>query len=147
VAATSASERTEPAVDVNTIADLPFHVAGRHPKPLLIGQCRGGAIHGLSGKEFFERIRDVSLGLGAFGVGVGDRVAILAESRPEWMISDLAIVTAGGVTVPIYPTLSAPQVRYLLQDSGARIVIASTRMQLDKVQEVRHEVPPCRRSC
>jgi long-chain acyl-CoA synthetase len=132
---------TEPAVDVNTIADLPFHVAGRHPKPLLIGQCRSGAIHGLSGKEFFERIRDVSLGFGALGVGVGDRVAILSESRPEWVISDLAILTAGGVTVPIYPTLSAPQVRYLLQDSGARIVIASTRVQLDKVQEVRHQVP------
>jgi long-chain acyl-CoA synthetase len=56
-------------------------------------------------------------------------------------MADLAILTAGGVTVPVYPTLSAPQVRYLLQDSGARAVIASTRMQLDKVQEVRHQVP------
>jgi long-chain acyl-CoA synthetase len=135
------STDVEPSVDLRTIADLTFHVMGRFPKPLLVGRCRGGAVDGFSSKELFEQVRDLSLGLTALGMRAGDRVAILAESRPEWLLADLAIVTAGAVTVPIYPTLSAPQIRYILADSAARIVIVSTRLQLAKVQEIRHQVP------
>ena len=108
-----------------TIADLPFHVMGRFPKRLLIGRCRNGGIDWLSSKEFFERIRDVSLGLVALGIAAGDRVAIVSESRPEWLIADLAILTAGGVTVPIYPTLSAVQAKLhpqrLVGEGGDRL--------------------------
>jgi long-chain acyl-CoA synthetase len=132
---------TEIDADVRTIADLSFHVAGRFPKPLIIGRCRGDQIVGMSTKEMLERIRDRSLGLAAVGVKTGDRVALISESRPEWLLSDLAILTGGAVTVPIYPTLSAAQARYILQDSGARLAIVSTRLQLDKVQEVRHLLP------
>jgi long-chain acyl-CoA synthetase len=133
----------EPVVDadVTTIADLPFHVTGRFPKPLAIGRCRGDEIVGLSSKEMFERVRDVSLGLRTLGVSTGDRVALIAESRPEWLLCDFAILAAGGVTVPIYPTLSAAQAQYILQDSGVRLVIVSTRLQLEKTQEVRHLLP------
>jgi len=126
---------------IPTIAELPFRMMGRFPKPLTIGRCRGDRIDGLSGKQVFERTRDMSLGLGGLGVSPGDRVAIVAESRPEWIICDLAILAAGGVTVPIYPTLSSAQARYILQDSGARVAIVSTADQLGKVQEVRHLLP------
>jgi long-chain acyl-CoA synthetase len=126
---------------VSTVADLPFHVMGRFPKPLIVGRCSTGKVEGLSSKELFEKIRDVSLGLGALGVGAGDRVAIVAESRPEWLIADLAILSIGAVTVPIYATLSAAQARYILQDSAASVAFVSTRLQLDKVQEVRHQLP------
>src|SRR6476620_11138316 len=114
--------------DVKTIADLPFHVMGRFPKPMALGRCRGDELLQISSKEMFERIRDLSLGLRAVGVSRGDRVAIVSESRPEWLLSDLAVLTAGAVTVPIYPTLSAAQARYILQDSGARLAIVSTRL-------------------
>ena len=127
--------------DVKTIADLPFHAAGRFPKPLVIGRCRGDEIVGMSSKEMLERVRDLSLGLGAVGVRAGDRVALISESRPEWLLCDLAIVAAGAVTVPIYPTLSSAQARYIVQDSGARLAIVSTRPQLEKIQEVRHLLP------
>ena len=126
---------------IPTIAELPFRMMGRFPKPLTIGRCRGDRIDGLSGKQVFERTRDMSLGLGGLGVSPGDRVAIVAESRPEWIICDLAILAAGGVTVPIYPTLSSAQARYILQDSSARVAIVSTADQLGKVQEVRHLLP------
>ena len=126
---------------MRTIAELPFHLMGRFPKPLTIGRCRGNEVAGLSSKEMFERIRDLSLGIGALGVSAGDRVAIVAESRPEWIMADLAILAGGAVTVPIYPTLSAGQVRYILQDSGARVAIVSTKLQLDKLQEIRHLLP------
>jgi long-chain acyl-CoA synthetase len=130
-----------PEADVNTIADLPFHVMGRVPKPTCVGRCGKQGIEWLSSKELFEQIRDASLGLRALGVAEGDRVAIIAESRPEWLVTDLGILSARGVTVPIYPTLSAPQAKYILQDSGARAAIVSTREQLEKIQAIRHELP------
>ena len=129
------------STDVKTIADLPFHIMGRFPKPLLMGRCRAGGVEGMSNKEVFDRIRELSLGLASFGVGPGDRVAIVSESRPEWVMCDLAILSRGAVTVPIYPTLSAAQARYILEDCGARLVIVSTRLQAEKVQEVRHLLP------
>jgi long-chain acyl-CoA synthetase len=136
----AAAER-EIEADVNTIADLPFHMMGRFPKPVTLGRCRPETIVELSSKEVFERIRDLSLGFRVLGASRGDRVAIVAESRPEWLLCDLAILTAGAVTVPIYPTLSSGQARYILEDAGARLAIVSTRLQLEKIQEVRHLLP------
>ena len=126
---------------MRTIADLPFHSVGRHPKPMIMGRCQADGIDGISTQDLFHRIRDLALGLASFGVGAGDRVAIVSESRPEWVMCDMAILTLGAVTVPIYPTLSAGQVRYILEDCGARLVIVSTKLQAEKVQEIRHLVP------
>jgi long-chain acyl-CoA synthetase len=113
----------EPAPELATLADLPFHVLGRHPKPLLIAQVRDGAIAGESTRDWFDRVRDLALGLSSLGVGMGDRVAIMSESRPEWLTADFAILTLGAVTVPVYATLTAGQARYILQDAGARVAL------------------------
>ena len=131
----------EPAPELATLADLPFHVLGRHPKPLLIGQVKNGAIAGESTRDWFDRVRDLALGLLSLGLGSGDRVAIMSESRPEWLTADLAVLTLGGVTVPVYATLTAGQARYIIQDAGARVAFVSTAEQLDKLQSVRHELP------
>jgi long-chain acyl-CoA synthetase len=139
--ATASRADEEPDVDVETLASLPFHITGRFQNPAMIGRCRADGIDSLSSKEIFERIRDVSLGLGALGVASGDRVAIVSESRPDWVIADLAVMSAGAVTVPVYPTLSSAQVRYILNDAGAKAAIVSTRLQLEKIQEVRHKLP------
>ena len=137
----SAALDAAPESGVTTIAELPFHVMGRFAKALAMGRCRVNSVDGFSSKELFERVRDFSLGLGGLGMSAGDRVAIVSESRPEWIISDLAVLAAGAVTVPVYPTLSPAQARYILQDSGARIAIVSTRVQLEKIQEIRHLLP------
>ncbi len=75
------------------------------------------------------------------GISKGDRVAILSENRPEWMIADLAIMTIGAVTVPIYPTLTPEQIAWLLRDSGARALFLSSSEQLEKFCEIRAHVP------
>jgi long-chain acyl-CoA synthetase len=137
----ASTQAAEPEVAIRTVADLPFHVLGRFQKAQHLGRCGGGKVESIASREVFERVRDLSLGFGALGVGSGDRVAIVSESRPEWLFADLAILTAGGVTVPIYPTLSSASVRYILQDSAARVVIVSTKLQLEKIQEVRHQLP------
>jgi long-chain acyl-CoA synthetase len=127
--------------DVRTIADLPFHVMGRFQTAPLVGSARGGEVRSVTGKEFFEQVREVSLGLTALGMRAGDRVAIMAESRPEWLAVDLAALTAGAIPVAVYPSLSAGQVRYILADSGASIAVVSTSLQLEKIQQIRHELP------
>src|SRR6266545_1157896 len=134
-------DATEPAPELATLADLPFHVLGRHPKPLLIGQCRQGSIVGLSTRDWFDKLRDVSLGLSSLGIGRGDRVVIMSESRPEWLLVDLATLAFGAVVVPVYSTLTAAQARYIIQDAGARIAFVSTAEQLEKLQRIRHELP------
>ena len=120
---------------IDTLADLPFHVSGRYPKAALLRWCRAGAFDVYSSAAVFETIRDFSLGLTSLGVGSGDRVALLSESRPEWIIADQAILTSGAVTVPIYPNLPAAQVGYILRDAGVRVVIAADETQAAKVRE------------
>jgi len=119
-----------------TIAELPFFVAGRFLKPDLVGRCLGGKVEQFNGRELVDRVRDFSLGLSALGLTPGGRVAILSESRPEWLVADFAVLTAGAVTVPIYPTLSPEQVSFILRDSGATIAIVSTGVQLEKIRGV-----------
>ena len=128
-------------IDVTTLADLPFHVRDQFSKSKLIRQCHSNGFDDVSSRELFERIRDLSLGFNQFGLNKGDRVALVADSCPEWTIADLAILTAGAVTVPVYPTLVAGQMKGILADCAARLVIVSDETQAEKVRSVRSELP------
>ena len=129
---------TEPLI--RTLADLPFHLSGRFPKPVLLRRCVGDRFVDRSSREVFDEVRDLSLGLEGLGVQAGDRVAILSDSRPEWTITDLATLTAGAVTVPVYASLPAAQVGYILADAGVRVVVAADETQAAKVREERHRL-------
>jgi long-chain acyl-CoA synthetase len=126
---------------IRTLADLPFHVSGRFPKPILIRHSVGDRIDDRSSRESFDEIRDLSLGLETIDVRATDRVAILANSRPEWTITDLATLTLGAVTVPVYATLPPGQVGYILADAAARVVVVEDAGQASKVAEERHRLP------
>jgi len=91
-----------------------------------------------------ERVQAVSIGLRELGVKPGDRVSIISENRPEWAIADYACLCARAADVPIYPTLPAKQVEYILRDAGAVAVFCSTAMQLAKVLEIRKSLPSLR---
>ncbi len=77
----------------------------------------------------------LALALRDLGVGRGDKVALLSENRYEWPLVDLAVLGLGAVTVPIYPTLTVRQVRFIVQDSEARVAVVSNAAQLDKMLE------------
>lgn len=87
----------------------------------------------LTYSEFSTRVRAFASGLAALGVKRGDRIALLAESRPEWLITDFAALALGAITVPMFPTLTAKQVEYVLQHSGAMVAVVSNDVQLSKV--------------
>lgn len=81
-----------------------------------------------------ERIKHFCLGLAELGLQKGDRVALLSENRPEWAITDLATLAGGGVTVPMFSTLTAAQVEYIVRDSGAKVICVSSEQQLEKIK-------------
>ncbi len=130
-----------PEAEMRTLADLPFHVSGRYPKSSLVRRCTPDGYEESSSRQFFEDIRDCALGLAGLGVRPGDHVALICETRPEWLVADFGILTIGAVTVPIYPTLTPSLIGFILADAGARVVIASTAEQAEKIREVRAEVP------
>ena len=110
-------------------------VERRNPKVML--QRVGDEWVPISSETLRERVLAVSGALRKWGVGKGDRVAILSENRPEWTIADFASLLIGAVTVPIYATLTAEQTAYILSDSGARVVFLSNAAQLQKVLSIR----------
>src|SRR5438270_12007702 len=101
--------------------------------------------HGLYHDVSWERYRRESLCAAAalvdVGVQVGDRVGLVAENRVEWLVADLAILAAGAVNVPPHAPLTARQIQFELADAGVTWVIVSTAGQLEKVLQVRDELP------
>ena len=83
--------------------------------------------------EYGRTVDEVAAGLLTLGIEPGDRVGLLSSNRAEWHIADLAILSVGAVTVPVYPTSSSPQVAYVLSDSGARVCFVDGPEQLAKV--------------
>ena len=98
-----------------------------------------------SWNECGRAVREISMGLAALGVEPGQVVSILANTRLEWVLADLAVLGAGGVTNGIYPTDSPTQVHYLCEDSATRVIVVEDEEQLDKVLEVRDRLPLLRR--
>ncbi len=100
-----------------------------------------GIWRSLSWREYGERARWVGLGLVALGLAPRDVVSIIADNCPEWLFTDLGVLSVGGVTNGIYTTDSARQVEYIVNDSGTRFFFAGDEEQLDKVLEARTKCP------
>lgn len=122
-------------MEIKTLADIFFasivHDVERH-----VMFKRGPAWQIISSRQLYGYVATLARVLKQWGIHKGDRVAILGENRPEWMIADFACVTTGIIDVPIYATLTADQTLYLLQNSGARVIFVSTLEQLRKVQSI-----------
>jgi len=91
--------------------------------------------------EYAKRVADVAAGLRALGVGLGSRVAIHAENRPEWVVADLAVQGLGACSVGVYPTSPSAEVEYVLAHSETEVLIAEDEEQLDKALAVRDRLP------
>lgn len=115
---------------MNVPASVPgmcLEALARHAKDDALCLKKEGLWLRISGEAFIARVRAVALGLSSLGVRKGDRVALLSENRPDWSVVDLAILSLGAVNVPIYTTQAPDQVRFILEDSGARLLFISGR--------------------
>jgi long-chain acyl-CoA synthetase len=131
----------------STLPGLCLEAIGRHNKPDAVSEKRGRQWVHISGAEFVQRVQHIALGLTDLGIRAGDRVALISENRPEWSIADLALLSIGAVTVPIYTTQSVDQIEFILKDSGTRALIISggkilkhAREGFEKLNQLEHVV-------
>ncbi|MEK6571762.1 MAG: long-chain fatty acid--CoA ligase [Bacteroidota bacterium] len=122
-------------VPFSTIPEMFIEVTDRFrmsARPYLMHKVQG-KYQGLSYGEVRRRVELFALGLAALGVEKGDRVGIISENRPEWIIADMGTLFLGAFDVPVYPTLTAKQVEYIFNDSKVKLVVVSNQSQLAKV--------------
>jgi long-chain acyl-CoA synthetase len=126
-----------------TLTQLLYEAVERHGhKPKAVAcKTASGPWHSLTHAEVAERVMRTGLALKRLGVKRGDRVAILSENRPAWLVADFACLAIGAIDVPIYPTLPAKQIVYILSDSGATAIFVSTAPQLAKILDIRPQLP------
>ncbi|BBO67693.1 AMP-binding protein [Desulfosarcina alkanivorans] len=99
---------------------------------LAVEKKRNGRWEGATWRQYYDRSRAVGLGLAARGAEKGDRVALLAENRLEWLYTDMGTLGIGAVLVPIYTTLTAEEVAYIVGNAGARILVVEDPVQAEK---------------
>ena len=116
-----------------TLAGVFARAARVHAKPDALNYKRGGTWHAISSSEMIARASHIALGLYSLGLRRGDRAALLSDSCPEWVLTDAGCQLAGLVDVPIYPTQATPQVRYILDDSGARLLFIRDRAAYERI--------------
>jgi long-chain acyl-CoA synthetase len=126
---------------IRTLNDLFLRVAAAANPRAVLWQSASSQWDPISSDQIYQRVRAVAQALRKWGVEKGDRVAIVAENRWEWVITDFAVLAIGAVDVPIYPTLTAEQIAELLRDSGSRVAFVSTLKQFDKLHAVREQTP------
>jgi len=126
---------------VTTLSRLFLHLCRTYHKPDQMLSKIEGLYRPISGVEIETRVRRLSLGFRALGLRPGDKVIILSENRPEWVITDFAVLCAGAVTVPIYTSLMPEQIKFLINDSEAKIIVCSNRDLWRKVETVRDGLP------
>lgn len=135
-----------PPVTHGSLADLPFDNASAAPGAVVLSRKGADGRWGdVTAAEFAGQVQAVAKGLIAEGLTPGDRIAVMANTRYEWTLLDFAAWAAGLVTVPVYPTSSLFQTRWILQDSGAVALVTETGAQaaalgpeLDRVPDLRH---------
>ena len=132
-------------MSARTLTELFFDAVEKYGgHPAAFRYKADGTWHSVTHREARERVEALAMGLRELALGAGDKVAILSETRLDWTLADYACLCIRATDVPIYPTLPANQVEYILRDSGAAAVFCSTAAQVEKIQSVRAGLPALR---
>ncbi|MFP4083022.1 MAG: AMP-dependent synthetase/ligase [Candidatus Aminicenantes bacterium] len=122
---------------IETLAQLFLNTIKSFPKDDLMLYKKEGRYVPISTQEFSQRVRHISLGLQELGFKPGDKLIILSENRPEWVMTDIANLCLGGITVPIYTSLVPEQIKYIIDDSDAKMVVFSDKELWQKIESVK----------
>jgi long-chain acyl-CoA synthetase len=138
----TAGDAVESSTNSKTVADLAPLAAERHADlPAVTYKDASGEWVSKTYREVGDIIRRLALGLLELGIEKGDKVSILANTRPEWTYFDFAALSVGAVVVPIYQTNSPDECQYVLENSDAKAVIVEDSEQLAKIAEIKDRVP------
>jgi long-chain acyl-CoA synthetase len=129
----------------DTLTKLFFGGVDRFASREALREKRRGEWRSLTYAETSERVLALASQLAAWGVGRGDRVALLSENRPEWAIVDYAALLVGAATVPLYPSLPAEPIGAILRHAEPKAIFASTPGQIAKIAHVRDQLSPALR--
>ena len=128
-------------MEAKTLVEMFQEVVKKHGQKTSLMQKVEGEFKGFSYDEFGKRVKNFALGLASLGITHGDRIAMISENRPEWAISDFGILSLGATNVPIYPTITPQQIEYILKDSGSRLIIVSKPDLLEKILQIKDNLP------
>lgn len=129
-------------VQFSTIAEMFDRITMKYAnesRPIIMHKVEK-EYRGVSHKEYRHDVELFTLGLASMGIHKDDKVAIIAENRPEWVIADMAILILGAVNVPIYPTLTPKQIEYIFNDAEVKLAIVSNAFQLAKIHKIKPDV-------
>ena len=136
---------TVPSFPELTLPQMLREHAVRSPDRVAVRQKDFGIWNPVSWKAYFDRAADAGHGFRALGLGDGGHVAVLSENRVEWVLAQLGAGLVGAVTIGVYPTSPANEVAYVLEHSDAEIIVCEDQEQVDKVIEVRAQLPLLKR--
>ncbi len=128
-----------------TLAQVLLDTLRNYAKPDFMLYKKEGRYVPISTEEFGQRVRYFCLGLRELGLTKGDKIIILSENRPEWVMADLANLCLGAITVPVYTSLVPEQIKYIIDDSDAKAVIVSNQEQWKKIESIRPALAKVRR--
>jgi long-chain acyl-CoA synthetase len=130
-----------PTTIASTVASLPGSAAERFGSHTAARFKKDGEWSEMTYAEMGEAVDEIALGLVDLGIEVGDRVCVLAETRLEWTLASLGISAAGAIVVPVYPTNSPSECKWVAGNSGARAIVCENDGQRQKIEQVRDELP------
>ena len=128
-------------MEITRLFDIPHYQLQNFPKKDALAGKENGEWVRYSTKDFINQANAVSYGLLALGLKKDDKVANISNNRPEWNFVDIGILQIGAVHVPIYPTISEDDYKFILNDAGVKVVFVSDKALLEKIQNIRSSVP------
>ncbi len=123
-----------------TLSQLFLNTIKSYPKDDLMLYKKDGSYTPISTDEFEKQVKHLALGLRDLSYKAGDKLIILSENRPEWVMTDMANLCLGGVTVPIYTSLVPEQIKYIIDNSDAKVVVFSDDEMREKIKAIQSEL-------
>jgi long-chain acyl-CoA synthetase len=127
-------------MDYLNLADMFFRKRQDFPTNSAYRSKKDGQWKAMTFTEAVDQSEKLSAGLAYFGIKKGDKIALISTNRVEWALIDYAVLALGAALVPVYPTLLKDQVRYIVNDSEAKIVIVENDDQREKINQIRDEL-------
>lgn len=126
---------------IKTLAQFYYHQSDNKPKKDAFTQKENGQWVSLSSQEFVDKANQLSTGLLKLGIKRGDKIAVISNNRTEWHLLDLAVQQLGIVNVPLYPNITEEDYKYILNDSGAKMVFISDEAILARILNIKEDIP------